>query len=625
MGLKLLKDRNGDIRPTWYAELRRDGRAVRLNLGVKVRGTPGRNAEGNPTIHGGDRDFEASRREAEAKMKRIREASKLDAQDIMREAFRLRTGGDLEDVRLSDLSAKWRAIPRDPPATEEQLARADRIFADFAAFAASYTPAPDPTAKRSRRTETAERCATLNAVTPELVAAYFRHSCDTLAWATAAGRKHLLSSAWATFATTGGANPFKTAKIKRDKNDPADKTVHRSLLDEGQLERLFELAEPDAFLYPLIVCAASTGLRLGDVCRLRWDAVAFRDGRPYQLKVRTSKTGAEVDVPVFERFAAVLERRLAERGDEDGRGGPWDPLVYVFPEAARKYSAEGTQTWIVRSVKPLFARAVFGDAATMPDAEDAKPLDPAAVERAIAAAPWKTEKRDRILDIYRRHVRGDSYRVIREATGRSSPLISLDLHAVEVLIGRPVRKAIPTGLSTHEAMLARTRRRPEGRHRASSVYGWHSLRGTWATIALKRGVPKEAVAAVVGHATFETTWKNYIAKDQLAEEARRGLRGSVLDGGKASPAPAPRLVSAPSKAPALPAFANCSDAARAVRYLREWILDEDQRNRLATAADALGVSDDAPADLLPLAARILATDNQLDRALAGLRSARLLA
>lgn len=619
MGLKLLKDQNGNLRPTWYADLQRNGRTVRINLGVPVRGKPGRNADGNPTIHGGDRIFEGSRREAAAKMKSIRETAKRDSRDIAREAFRLRTGGDLEDVRLVELAARWRAIPRDPPATEEQLARADRIFADFAAFASSYTPPPDQTATGKRR---AERCETLNAVTPDLAAAYFRHTREALAWATAAGRKHLLSSAWKTFATAGGANPFQAFKIRRDKKDASARTVHRSILDEAQLDRLFELAGPDPFLYPLIACAASTGLRLGDVCRLRWDAVEFRDGRPDKLKVLTAKTGEEVVIPVFERFAAVLERRLAKR-EAEARDGALDPLVYVFPEAARRYAGTGTQTGIVRAVKPLFARAVFGDEEAVADAEDAEPIDPAEVEDAIAAAPWKQEKRDRILDIYRRHARGESYRVIREATGRSSPLISQDLHAVELLVGRQVRPgAPPSGDSTREAMLARTRRRPEGRRRASSVYGWHSLRGTWATIALKRGVPKEAVAAVVGHATFKTTWEYYVAKEQLAEEARKGLRGSVLDGGKASPAPAPRLVSTPSKAPALPAVA---DPARALRYILDYIFDEDQRDRLGAAADAIGIDADNAAERLGLAARILAKDNQLDNALDGLRASRLLA
>lgn len=621
MGLKLLKDRNGGIRPTWYAELHRDGRAVRINLGVNVRGTPGRNADGNPTIHGGDRAFEASRREAEAKMNRIRQEAKKDAREIMREAFRLRTGSDLEDVRLSDLSAKWRAIPRDPPATEDQLAHADRIFADFAAFASSYTPPHDPTTKRSRRTAPAERCETLNAVTPELVAAYFRHCCDTLAWATAAGRKHVLSSAWAKFATTGGGNPFNTAIIRRDTSDPADATVHRSLLDEEQLERLFDLAEPNAFLYPLVVCAASTGLRLADVCRLRWNAVEFRDGRPFRLRVVTEKKDREVVVPVFERFAAILERRLAEREDEGGRDGPWSPLVYVFPEAARRYSAKGTQTWVVRAVKPLFARAVYGDA---PADEDAAPLSRADIEKAIAAAPWKPERRDRILDIYRRHARGQSYRTIREATGRSAPLVSVDLRAVEVLVGQPVRKGVSNWRSTYAAMLARTQRRPEGRHRASSVYGWHSLRGGFATLALKWGVKKETVAAIVGHATFKTTWENYVAKDQLAEEARAALSDSVLGNGsakrRAKKVSAPTAALAPASA--LPAV---SDPARALRYVVEWVLDEGQRDRLDTAADALGVPADNAAERLGLAARILAKDNQLGRALDGLRAARLLA
>lgn len=612
MGLKLLKGPNGKLRSTWYADIRHDGRAVRLNLGVPVRGTPGRNAAGNPTIHGGDRDFEASRREAEARFKKIRDESKDDPAALIRKAYRVRTGRKLANVRLDELAARWRDLPRYPPATPDQLARGERIFADFLSFTKDYaaaSPDDDPTAPRRRRFET------INAVTPALALAYFQHAKGRVAWSTANSWRLFLSSAWRKFSTSGGANPFD---FTVEREGEGDKTVHREQLDEDQLERLFDLARPDDFLYPLVVCAASTGLRLGDVCKLRWESVKFDKGVPFEIHVTTSKTGEPVFVPVFEKFAAVLERRLAQRESEPGRGEAFDPLVYVFPEAAKKYSTEGGQTSIVRAVKPLFARAVYGEPVA-DEPEDAEPLDPAAVESAIEGARWKDAKKVRILDVFRRFARGESYAAIRKATGRTSALVSQDLHAVELLVGRPVRPGLKTADRTALSMLDQTRKRLPGR-RACSVYGWHSLRGTFATIALARGVPIETVAAIVGHTTGETTWKYYIGKKQAADQARDKLDGSVLGSrGRKRPADAAALppASSPSSS-SVPALANSSNAARAVALLRDFILDEDQRRRLATAADALGITGDAPAELLPLVERIM-TDDQRARAADALR------
>lgn len=46
--------------------------------------------------------------------------------------------------------------------------------------------------------------------------------------------------------------------------------VHRRPFTVEELTGLFEAAREDAFLHPLAVAAACTGLRRGDVCRLTW-------------------------------------------------------------------------------------------------------------------------------------------------------------------------------------------------------------------------------------------------------------------------------------------------------------------------------------------------------------------
>ena len=70
-------------------------------------------------------------------------------------------------------------------------------------------------------------------------------------------------------------------------------------------------------------CGLYTGMRISEVIGLRWERV---DLGAMTLAVEETKTGGPLELPVTRQLAAVLERRLAERGrfPEHGRG-------WVFP------------------------------------------------------------------------------------------------------------------------------------------------------------------------------------------------------------------------------------------------------------------------------------------------------
>lgn len=85
------------------------------------------------------------------------------------------------------------------------------------------------------------------------------------------------------------------------------------------MKYLLETAREDTFMYPLIVAAACTGMRRGDVCALRWSAVDLKNG---MLAVKTSKTEAEVEIPIFGPLLSVLKECKGNHSE------------YVFPQAA---------------------------------------------------------------------------------------------------------------------------------------------------------------------------------------------------------------------------------------------------------------------------------------------------
>ena len=68
-----------------------------------------------------------------------------------------------------------------------------------------------------------------------------------------------------------------------------------------------------------------TGMRHSEVLELRWERV---DMDAMTLTVEETKSGEPLEIPVVRQVAAILERRLAERGDF-----PEQSRIWVFPSA----------------------------------------------------------------------------------------------------------------------------------------------------------------------------------------------------------------------------------------------------------------------------------------------------
>jgi hypothetical protein len=239
------------------------------------------------------------------------------------------------------------------------------------------------------------------------------------------------------------------------------------------------------------------------------------------LAVKTSKTEATVEIPIFAPLRAVLE----ERG---GKG-----TGFVFPEAA-KMMRDNTDGLTYR-FKALIAKALDKKQSKPPS----KPTPAAEIEADGMIAIMKNvpegARRDRTLATFRRYCAGESVRDIHKATGVSKATISDDLNAVETMIDKDFIRS-RRGPSVKEAIARVTREKRKHGKKSASVRDWHALRTTWVTLALSAGVPLELVRRVTGHATVEVVLTHYFRPDR--EQFKAALMGalpSVLTGGKAGP------------------------------------------------------------------------------------------
>jgi integrase len=509
--MELRKDRNGRFLRYFYGRIKdQNGKSIIVNCG-EWRGKP---PESGSLHDPGNAKFEASRTEAKAKLKATAEAMRRKgrADHLTEQLIESKTGRAVEYVRLEDLADRWRNLPREKKPCASWVAQCDTVFKRFSA---------------------AVRCTFLHEVTPEQAAAYIEGLREHYTRRTARGAITLLRSAFGRLLPAGCANPFDDVFSRKGEDEDGD-TVHRRPFTAEELTRLFEAAKPDPFLFPLVVTAACTGLRRGDVCLLPWKAVDLRAGT---VNVKTAKTGAGVQIPIFRPLREVFEAALADR--EEG-------TTHVFPEAARMYkNNRGGLTW-------RFKKLV---SSIMPDTEDAEPAgraDPCVGREGLAerlpdietvvAGRFRPDIAARIADTARRYAEGASIRDIEKQTGRVRSGVSADLHAAEDAIGlRFLPTAGVKGRATgggHKARIARlTRTNATGRVRAASVIDWHALRVTWVTLALSAGVPVEVARLVTGHKTVEIVLRHYF---KPGAEHLRAVLGDKLPSvltGNGSPTP----------------------------------------------------------------------------------------
>jgi len=491
MGLKLIKD-HGRVRRTWYGQYRENGKWMVTKLTTPMRG------ERIPSCLSemGDDAFERSRALAQAEFDRFEaeRGVKGSTEHLTRVLIESKIGHKIDEVRVDEIESKWRQshIRNRSEDWDKSITWLFKTFTDSVKVTYLYE------------------------VTPAMVSAFYKSIRRQYAWNTVTRIMKLISGAFADLLPVGAVNPFTKVDVVPDKTTQS--TIHRRPLDNDELNRLVEESRKDPMLYALTVTTACTGMRIGDVCNLKWDSVDLRGGF---IDVKTRKTGQEVTLPIFPRLREVLESALVSNEDDGG---------YVFPDAAQMH--KGNYDGLIRMGKVLFARALFTDKAkrdaniTDADHKDKTPAETMELIRAAGYTPSKTEK---VLKVYTLYKSGMTYRQIQREMGCSRGLIAGYLHGIEDLTGDSVIKGARECATSNRRLLKLTRQERKVGKRSASLYGWHSLRASFVVQAFTNHIPAELVAKIVGHTTVKMTEEYFNpTKRIMAEVFRRGMAGSVL-------------------------------------------------------------------------------------------------
>jgi integrase len=505
MGLEIRRNASGTITKHWFgAYTDKNGKRVcvpmktliadRDNIPASLRD------QGSPA-------FEESRRAALKELEDLKAEARMKGRDsgLVRHLIHAQTGKEFNDTAIARLPELVATMKGHKPC-RSALWRNWRlsVVQGFTEWA------------------TAQGLQMTLAVTPEACERYIAE----VAEAGASGRgltdttlrrmKAILGAVFDRALPDGCSNPWKSVFVHTREGS---EEIHRKALSESEVGLLLDAAESDPLIHPLVLTALSTGLRRGDVCRLKWSSVNFKRG---VIQVRTGKTGATSTIPILRGLLPYLQGWYAER--EPG-------AEFVFPDAERmlRKNPDG----LTYRIKKAFARAFAGPQDALQAAQDAPERVALAdvlpdVLKAVGGAAMGQSKRDKLTDLLTRYAAGQSYRDIQAEVTVSRGGISGLLHEAERLSGLhflPDQKAVRPGVKRDIQALTKQARGIGTR--SASVYDWHCLRTSFVTSCLFGPAPMtvDQVKAITGHTTVEMVLRHYAQPG--ADQVRRTLEGAL--------------------------------------------------------------------------------------------------
>ena len=180
---------------------------------------------------------------------------------------------------------------------------------------------------------------TLEAVTEAQVQSYL-DSVDAKHPANRTYNEHIrqLKRIFREFCSFGPVKEYVAKLSKRVESDARPREIFTS----EEIEQILDVSkELDPLVHSMVIIASCTGLRLKDICLLKWESINFRRNL---ITLTTHKTGGDVILGMWPTLRDELLRLQMVAKKKD---------IYVLPEAAKKY-VENADNLIDRLRKVLY-------------------------------------------------------------------------------------------------------------------------------------------------------------------------------------------------------------------------------------------------------------------------------
>jgi integrase len=432
----------------WYGRYELNGRLIRLNLLVKITGTP---PVSRSLRDEGDTTFERSRAAAAAKLDSLIEEtrSQQGSARLVERLYEIKTGEAIKSVKLDTMPDEWAKIARRREPDARYAAQCKSTLTRFAMFVRQENPKAEEMAHVTRSVAR----AFMDAEAKRGVTGKTWNDTLKLVRATF---KYLLPA--------GGINPFADTPTKETE------TVFRIPFSPDELKAIMDVAREDEFIRPIMVAGMCTAMRRGDCCLLDWKDVDFEKRF---ITVKTSKTGQTVSIPIFPMLEEEMRKQHTSSGLQPLSPQHREGLKregYVFPDQAKMYldNPDGI-TWRVKRILALALSANGISKGENTPGVEAKPKkvlervsDDETRQRVLEyiATLTNPDKRERMQRVFEHYLDGSKVCEVANNTGASKGSISGYLNEIEqatgclIVRGRADKNSISSLIKRDNGLLA---------------------------------------------------------------------------------------------------------------------------------------------------------------------------
>jgi integrase len=452
----------------FYGRYQVNGKSKEINLGVEIQGTRPRRI-----TEQGDKAFEESKIEAAVALKEFLKKVETPQTEerLARAVYAAQTGGQAPEIyRPQDLYDLWLKKPRKRSPSKKRKGYCKGVFGRFCNFI----------------TRQHSLVRTVHQITPTMAHAFMEM--EETRGVSSSTYNDVLFLMKCVF-KEAGASAFGRLIHKEVCQ------IHRVPFSKSEILKIKEAAQSDDFIRPIIITAICTGMRLGDCCRLKWNDVDFEQGL---IRVKTTKTNKIICVPIFDWLKDELQLHSQIIGCD-----------YVFPLQERKYRSnpKHLRTCLRRILAKVgFSNEVRTSSVSM-DEVDIPALKSSA--QAYIDSVRNKDKAQKMGQLLNAYLSGKPISDSSKACGISKSTASMYLNEIEQQTGIAFIRGKRRKPNTDDcAVLQPVTIQREGMRKAS-IRDFHTFRTTWVTLALKNGVPMEAVILVTGHTTVKIVRENY--------------------------------------------------------------------------------------------------------------------
>jgi len=488
----------GSLRPNWFGKYTFDGKTHVVTLSA-WEGIP---PENGIISSNGDAAFERSRARAQAKLNdildtlakgRSLEARQALEKKVAQHTLRVQYGREAQDEVL--LAELWKRFEKENggfKCTKIQENWMRRILSQFVEFVGK--------SGGQRK---------LGDVKAEEVAAFMDY---------VEHEKKLAAKTWNEYLKTlrrvfrllaaysEGSQWLQKAKPRESEE------VSRDIFSPEEIREILELAgKVDPLIKSMVIVASCTGLRLKDICLMKWKSVDFSKNL---ISLKAQKTGGDVVLgmwPLLREELLTLHKEAGQRAQGED---------YVLPEAAAKYGDNGrNQGVLLDRLRRVLQLLGYGDgnAAYIKSLPLSNPQEVnSRVLAALESSDWSPRRKDAAREYFGRYMAGETLPKIAAALGCSKGTVCEYIKALEELAGVSIirRRLLPSLAEDKRGSFTKPKEETGTRARSASLRGWHSFRGSFVVAAIRTGVNMELIQKVLGARMVKVLYNHYIKVDE---------------------------------------------------------------------------------------------------------------